>query len=125
MSRHEYSAEIQSAVTQLGWQGRLNEALTRAEVVAIVRDYMALWSPDELGCLPASLRPGKIVDGDDVNDCALRFVQAQMDRDTEAEHHVHKLGGFFSSASLRLAQITATTSEVSSEHARSPFDYGR
>jgi hypothetical protein len=125
MLRQEYSAELQSVFTHLGWQGRLNEAATREDVVAIARDYMALWSPDELSCLPPDLRPGKIVDADDVSDCALRLVQAQMDRGTEAETHVHKLGGFFSSASLRLAQIMACASEVSSEHAGYRFGYGR
>jgi hypothetical protein len=125
MLRQEYSTETRSVLNQLGWQGRLNEAATRSDVVAIARDYMALWSPDELSCLPPDLRPGKIVDADDVSDCALRFVQAQMDRGTEAETHVHKLGGFFSSASLRLAQIMACGGEVPSEHAGSPFGYGR
>jgi hypothetical protein len=125
MSRHEYSPELQCALSQLGWHGRLNEAVSEEDVVAIARDYMALWSPEELGELPADLRPGKLVDGDDVNGFALALVQAQMARGTRYEAHVHKMGAFFSNASLRIAQILARMSEVSSEGAESASRYGR
>lgn len=125
MSRHEYSPEVQSALSHLGWHGRLHEAVTEEDVVAIVRDYVALWSPEELGRMPPELRPGKFVDGEDVNSFALALVQAQMGRGTESEDLLHKLGAFFSNASLRLAQILARMSEVSSEGGQSAPRYSR
>jgi len=115
MSRHEYSAEIQNAVSQLGWHGRLHEALSPDDVVMIARDYMALWTPEELALVPAALRPGKIVDADDIGTHALALVQAQFDRGTEEEAAVHKLATFFSAALLRLSQILARSSEVAGE----------
>ena len=105
MSRHEYSQEVQNALTQLGWQGRLSEAETADDVVAIARDYLALWSPEELASIPPDLRPGKLVDSDDVNGYALALVQAQMGRGTAGEAVVHKMGNFFGSASLRITQL--------------------
>src|SRR3954470_12448816 len=96
--QQEYIPEPETTPAGLGWQGRLDQAMTREDVVGVARDYMALWSPNELSCLPANLRPGKLVDSDDVSDCALRFIQAEMGRGTEAETHVGKLRAFFSRA---------------------------
>lgn len=105
MSRHEYSAEVQNALSQLGWHGRLNDAATPDDVVAIARDYLALWSPEELALIPAELRPGKLVDAEDVNSYALSLLQARMARGSAGEDVVHKIGNFFGSASLRLSHI--------------------
>ena len=105
MSRHEYSPHVRNALSQLGWHGRLNAATSEDDVVAITRDYVALWSPEELVELPADLRPSKIVDAGDVNDYALALVQAQMGQSLEAESSIHKMGDFFTSASLRLTQL--------------------
>ena len=125
MSRHDYSPELHSALSQLGWHGRLNEAMTAENVVTIARDYTAQWSPRELADLPPDLRPGKIVDADDVTAYALALVQAQMGRGSPSESVLHRMGAFFSSASLRLAQIMARASEVSSEPPESASRYTR
>ena len=113
MSRHEYSPEVQSALTHLGWQGRLSEASSADDVVAIARDYLAQWSPEELAVVPQPLRPGKLVDADDVSGYALALVQAQMGRGTPGEGVIHKIGLFFGSASLRISQLV-TRSEFAS-----------
>ena len=115
MSRHEYSPQIRSAMNQLSWHGRLNDAVTEEDVVMIARDYVALWGPEEIGQMPVDLRPNKIVDADDVSAYALSLVQAQMGRGLAAESEVHKMGAFFSSATMRLAQIMARSNEVASE----------
>jgi len=52
MSRHEYSPQIRSAMNQLSWHGRLNDAVSQEDVVAVARDYVALWAPEELGQMP-------------------------------------------------------------------------
>lgn len=49
-----------------GWQPHLAAASTEPEVVAVVRDYLATWSPDEIARLPQECRPGRIKDGEDV-----------------------------------------------------------
>lgn len=115
MSRHEYSAEVQNAISQLGWHGRLNEAMTPGDVLAMVRDYVASWTPHELAQIPADLRPGKFVDPEDVAAHALMLVQAQIGAAGGDEAAVHKLATFFSAASLRLSQILARSSEVAGE----------
>ena len=114
MSRHEYSQEIHAAISQLGWQGRLSDAGSADDVVAIARDYLALWSPEELALIPQDLRPAKLVDADDVSGYALALVQARMARGTAGEAVVHKIGNFFGSASLRLSQLL-TRSEFAAD----------
>ena len=114
MSRHEYSAEVQNALAQLGWHGRLNEAVAPDDVVTIVRDYLARWSPEELSRCPASLRPGKFVDAEDVGGYALSLAHAQMERASGNESAVAKLATFFSAASQRLSQILARSDKGSS-----------
>lgn len=122
MSRHEYTLEAQIALSQVGWHGLLNEAATEEDVIAIARDYLALWTWPEIARLPQALRPGKIVDSDDIAGYALALVQEQV----AAEHApaVHKMATFFSNASLRLSQILARSSEVSSERTESVARYG-
>ena len=112
MPRGSLDRDSQAGITTIGWQGLLNECVEPAEVVRTVKEYVALWSPEELAALPEHCRPGRLVDGDDVADYALRLARAQCDG---ASAEVDKLAVFVTSAALRLAQITARTSEVSSE----------
>lgn len=102
----------QGELTSIGWQGRLNECVEPHEVVMAVKDYLALWTPEEIGALPEACRPGRIVDGDDVAGYALTLARAQCDG---IDPQLDKLAVFMTSAALRLAQITARTSEVSAE----------
>ena len=112
MPRSPVEREAQAVPSAIGWQGILNECVEPAEVVRTVKDYLARWTPEEIAALPAHCRPGRLVDGDDVADYALRVARAQCDG---TSFEVDKLAVFMTNAALRLAQITARTSEVSSE----------
>jgi hypothetical protein len=102
-------------ITVIGWQGRLNEASTPEDVVKVARDFLARWLPHELQRLPAECLPGKIVDADDVNQYALTLVQRSCAGDRMGDGLLQQMAAFFTRASLRLAQITAQATEVSSE----------
>lgn len=111
MSRHDYTIEVHNALARLGWHGRLNQAIFAEDVVAIVRDHVAGWTPADLAHLPQSLRPGKFVDADDVTEFALVLAQAQIGLEGGDEVAVHRLATFFGDASQRLAQILARPPE--------------
>ena len=102
-------------MTLIGWQGRLNEASTPDDVVHVARDFLARWSPAELSALPAECMPGKIVDDEDIGRYALMLVQGSCAGDRLADGALQRMASFFTRASLRLAQITAQATEVSSE----------
>jgi hypothetical protein len=58
------------------WIGQIENAHSTDEVVAIVRDYIALWSPEEIAALPVPVRPGRVRDEADVADLHDRLVEA-------------------------------------------------
>ena len=86
--------------------GHLHGALTADQVVNAARDYLAQWSPSEISRMPPHLRPGKIVDAEDVNAYAFELLQQQQfAMDPRASPEIHEMANFFSSASMRLPQI--------------------
>lgn len=50
----------------LVWHRQVDNAETAVEVVAIARDYLASWSPQEISLLPQSIRPSRMRDEEDV-----------------------------------------------------------
>jgi len=92
------------------WIGQIENARTAADVVAIVRDDIALWSPEEIASLPASVRPGRVRDEADIADLHDRLVEAY--RNTRATGDalatLQRLTGFMARASIRIAELGGT-----------------
>jgi len=61
------------------WVHVIEASPTEHDVVLAVREYLALWSPEELARLPAECRPGKITDGDDITDLAYRLSRTHLE----------------------------------------------
>lgn len=57
------------------WFRLLENARNPREVVAVARDYLATWTPGELGRLPVAVRPGKLHDERDVEDLHSALVE--------------------------------------------------
>jgi hypothetical protein len=91
----------------VSWQGRLNSASTEAEVVDVVRDFMAQVSPYDLARLPEECRPRKMVDANDITSYAFAIVRHHCDDADGTARVAHKLAAFFTSASIRLSHILA------------------
>lgn len=91
----------------ISWFGQLENASSATAVVAIARDYLALWSPEEIALLPSAVRPGRVRDGADVTDLNARLVEAY--RNTRASGDalaaLQRLSGFFARASVRIGQL--------------------
>jgi hypothetical protein len=112
MPSSRFDRDAHAELTSIGWQGRLNECVEPHEVVMTAKDYLAQWTPAEIASLPEPCRPGRLVDADDVSNYALELARAQCEGVSPL---VDKMAVFMTSAALRLAQITARTSEVSAE----------
>ena len=92
-----------------GWYGLLETAVAPEEVLEMVRDFVARWSPAELAKLPPHLRPGKFFDASDVTEYALDLVrQQQFSMDPRSSPQLHAMANFFSSASSRLSHLLAS-----------------
>jgi hypothetical protein len=99
------------------WQSRLDDARDEYEVVEVAKDFVATLEHWEIALLPEPCRPGKFFDANDVTAHAFTLVWHQSSDRSESAQLVNKLVVFFSSASIRLSQIFAT-SKPSEDDAR-------
>ncbi len=97
----------------ISWFAQLDNAQSGTAVVAIVRDYLALWSPEEIALLPIAVRPGRVRDASDITELHARLVEEY--RKTRASGDplaaLQRLTGFFARASVRIAQVGETTAD--------------
>lgn len=91
----------------ISWAQRLKSSRTEAEVVDTARDFLATFSPYDLARLPVACRPGRLVDGSDINELAFVLVRNDHDDGQGTARCVHRLTQFFTNASVRLSEVTA------------------
>ena len=91
----------------VSWAQRLKSSRTEAEVVDTARDFLATFSPYDLARLPMSCRPGRLVDGSDINDLAFVLVRNDQDDGQGTARCIHRLTQFFTNASVRLSEVMA------------------
>jgi len=94
-------------MAMISWFAQLDNAQTATAVVAIARDYLALWSPGEIALLPDDVRPGRLRDAADVADLHARLVgeYRKTRASGDALAALQRLTGFFARASVRIAQV--------------------
>jgi hypothetical protein len=102
------------------WETQLQRAYTAEDVLAIVKDFLATWSPSEVGAMPEHLRPGRLRDSDDVALYAFRLMS--LPRSGVNSHILHRMTTFFTAASHRLSQILAIAAEEAHARARERED---
>lgn len=111
MNLHPFRLRAQP-LTTVTWQSRLNNATEPDEVVGIARDFVAQFDHPEVAGLPATCRPGKLVDADDVTSYAFTLVQHCTGHATEGAVLVERLAAFFSHASFRLTRLLSDAESV-------------
>jgi hypothetical protein len=89
------------------WYRFLDDTRTSADVVRVVRDYLARWTPEEISLLPAACRPPHVRDAADIEELHRCVVAAYLEsRATdEALALLQKLTDFMGRAMVRLAQL--------------------
>ena len=103
----------------VSWQDRLNDASNVHDVIEITRDFLATWDRHEIAALPEGYRPGKVFDANDVTSYAFQLMQADCPSSSQSAALVHKMSGFFSNASARLAEILAVVKDPGTGETRS------
>jgi hypothetical protein len=99
-------------MSAIGWQARLNEASSAEGVVNVCREYVGLWTSDEIAQLPATCRPRDDLDSQDLNPYALKLIQFVGVGDRASVPMLYKLSTFFTKAALRLEQVTPAVGDV-------------
>ena len=91
----------------LSWLQQIDAAKSPFEVVAVTRDYLASWTPDELSRLPAACRPGRVKDEQDIDQLHVCLVEeyGRNRLKDEALAALQKLTSFIVRASVRIAQL--------------------
>jgi hypothetical protein len=89
----------------LSWQGRLHGARSEEDVVDIVRDFVATFSPRDLTDVPSRLWPPKMRDARDVTDYAYVLVRFRVDDEKSSSSAIDRLSAMFSDATVRISQI--------------------
>lgn len=92
----------------MSWQERLEQCQSESEVVHVVRDYLALLTPEEIGSLPRDFIPGRIADGDDISAFAVQLLIRETRIEGESPL-LHKLAHIFGLASVQLSKVVPTT----------------
>ena len=91
-----------------GWFGLLRSAESPDDVVRIVREYLAQWSPAAIANLAPALRPGKFFVPDDVMAYTVDLLrQQQFTMDPRTAPELHAMANFFGFASYRMSQLLA------------------
>ncbi|MEO7743502.1 MAG: hypothetical protein ABIR98_11245 [Usitatibacter sp.] len=89
------------------WLQQLDASESPSQVVAITRDYLATWSPDEIAQLPMRCRPGRVKDEHDIAQLHVCLVE-EYGRDRlagDALSALQRITSFIVRASVRIAQI--------------------
>src|SRR5260221_2254153 len=101
----------------LAWYRRVDTAKSPLEVVAILRDYVAIWTPEDIGRLPEACRPGRLRDEQDVELLHTSLVEAYRETREAGEHltALQEMTGMVVRASIRIVEI-CDASKPSREH---------
>jgi len=87
------------------WPDVLAAAVTPEELVGVVRDYLASWTPHEINALPADCRPpAKISFPEDIVLYTFALVDSQMHSRTD-DAGVYRMANFFSEATRRVTHL--------------------
>lgn len=95
----------------LNWHGRLHAARSEEDVVDVVRDFVATFSPQDLADVPTRLWPPKMRDASDVTDYAFVLVRFRVDDEKSSSSTLDRLSAMFSDATVRISQIEFAASE--------------
>jgi hypothetical protein len=106
--------------------GRIDEAKTVSEVVAIVRDHLARWTPEEIGRLPVDCRPGKIRDDKDIVELHGRLVDEYRETRAsgEALTALQQLTSLMVRTSVRIAELGGNNTPVPTTNSKRPTASG-
>lgn len=89
------------------WRSVIMNAHTEEELVGIMRDWLACWSPEEIARLPVECRPGRVRDGEDIGHWAFQLTSCHLARGVapEDEPLLLKMMLFVNEVAERLARL--------------------
>jgi len=105
-----YPGSRPSRLVAVSWSDRLDAARNENELLEVARDFLATFSPYDLARLPESMRPGRLVDANDVSELAFVLLSHGAHDVSGAPRGLHRLRRFFTHASVRVSELMAAPS---------------
>ncbi len=93
----------------IAWYHLIDNATSTPEVVGVARDYIASWTPREIGLLPERCRPGKLRDAYDIellHDCVIEEYRGSQATGEELSR-LQELTSFVVQAMQRITDLSA------------------
>ena len=97
----------------IAWYRQVENAKSPLEVIAVIRDYIAGWTPQELARLPERCRPGKLRYEQDIEDLHARLVEEFRNTSASGEElaSIQQLTSILVRASIRIAELADSSSK--------------
>ena len=91
------------------WRRHLVGAVNEHDIVNLTREFVAMWTPEDISRLPASCRPGRIRDGEDISQWAYELARAHtsLRYDEDEDALIVRMLAFMSEAAMRTAEVKA------------------
>ncbi|HET9581152.1 MAG TPA: hypothetical protein VFP44_25225 [Usitatibacter sp.] len=105
MTIHTFHAKNDHHRSAITWHSLLESSQGEQDVLRVARDFIASFTPHEIELLPASCRPGKLVDGQDVALYGYELTLHRWDEDEAAAPVIQSFASFFADATEHLARI--------------------
>jgi hypothetical protein len=105
-----YPGSRPSQLVAVSWSDRLDAARNENELLEVARDFLATFSPYDLARLPESMRPGRLVDANDVSELAFILLSRGAHDVKGSPRGLHRLRRFFTHASVRVSELMAAPS---------------
>jgi len=91
------------------WRNLILDSTHEDEVVELVRDHMARWSPEEIARLPQDCRPPRIRDAEDIGRWAFELASTHCAGTIahDDEPLLERMLEFVTQAAVRLSELRA------------------
>lgn len=100
-----------ASAPQEDWRNLIRTATQEEEVIELVRDHMARWSPEEIARLPQECRPPRIRDAEDISRWAFELASTHCAQTLHADDEalLDRMLEFVTHAAIRLSELQAET----------------
>ena len=98
-----------SGAPQEDWRNLIRSSSQEEDVLELVRDHMARWSPEEIAMLPVDCRPPRIRDAEDISRWAFDLASTHCARSSAGDDDtlLERMLEFVTQAALRLSELQA------------------
>jgi hypothetical protein len=110
-TKHQAHRWERASAPREDWRNLILASTQEDEVVELVRDHMARWSPDEIARLPEDCRPGRIRDAEDISRWAFDLASTHCAQVVRADDEplLERMLEFVTQAAIRLSELKASS----------------